>query len=135
MKADPKKVSAIQDVKDPSSVKEVRSFLGMAGYYRPFVLGFAEIAAPLHDATWRKKAFIWNGYRQAAFDKLKTALVTPPVLAYPDFEEPFVVETDASNVALGAVVAQKKEDGKDHPIEYASRTMSAPERKYTTCER
>ena len=96
------------------------------------MFGFAEIAAPLHEATSRKKAFRWNADREAAFDKLKTALVTPPLLEYPDFEQPFVVETDASKVALGAVLAQKKEDGMVHPIEYASRTMSATERKYTT---
>ena len=84
----------------------------MAGYYRRFVFGFEEIAAPLHEARSRKKAFSWNENRQAAFDQLKTALVTPPVLAYPDFEQPFVVETDASNIAVGAVFAQTKEDGR-----------------------
>ncbi|CDF33201.1 unnamed protein product [Chondrus crispus] len=72
---------------------------------------------------------------QEAFDELRIKLTSPPVLAYPDFEKAFVVETDASSVSVGAVLAQKKEDGKIHPIQYASRTMNTSERKYSACER
>ena len=70
-----------------------------------------------------------------ACNDFKSKLVSPPVFAFPEFNEPFVMETDASSVALGAVLAQEKEDGKIHPVQYASRTMNASERNYSACER
>ena len=72
---------------------------------------------------------------EQAFDELRIKFTSPPVLAYPDFEKPFVVETDASSVSVGAVVVQKNEDGKIHPIQYNSRKMNKSERKYSACER
>ena len=72
---------------------------------------------------------------QQAFEELRIKLTSPPILAYPDFGKPFMVETDASSVSVGAVPAQKKEDGKIHPIQYASRTTNTSERMYSSCER
>ena len=72
---------------------------------------------------------------QKAFEELKKKLTSPPVLTFPDFEKSFVVETDASSVAVGAVLAQRNEDRKCHPVQYASRTMSDAEKKYSACER
>lgn len=79
--------------------------------------------------------FNWTEEMEAAFVGLKQALTTPPVLAFPDFDEPFEVETDALTKAVGAVLSQKKEDGRVHPIQFASRTMNAAEKKYSACER
>ena len=134
VKVDPEKVSAIKREKEPSNAPELRSFLGLAGYYRRFIPKFAEISAPLHEATSTKRIFKWTAEMQEAFEKLKLKLTSPPVLAFPDFQRPFVVETDASSVAVGAVMAQRKEDRKVHPIQYASRPMTSAERKYSACE-
>lgn len=134
VRTDPKKLEAIQKLEVPKTVTQIRSFLGMAGYYRRFIYGYADIAAPLHEATSKNVRYSWDERKQQAFEKLKEALISPPVLSYPDFEKPFIVETDASKVAVGAVLCQRGEDGKVHPIEYASRTMTAAERGYSACE-
>ena len=135
LQVDPEKTAIIQEMKVPTNKTELRSFLGLAGYYRRFIKGFAQISATLHEATSRTKPFIWTHEMTSSFNDLKNRLVSPPILAMPNFSLPFVVETDASNVAVGAVLAQTQEDGKVHPVQYASRTMSAAERKYSACER
>ena len=135
MSVDTDKIDAISAAPTPQNATELRSFLGIAAYYRRFIKGFAEISAVLHEASSTKRGFTWTDEMRVAFDTLKERLTSPPLLAFPDFDAPFVVETDASSVAIGAVLAQKKEDGKVHPIQYASRTMTAAERNYSACER
>ena len=135
LQVDPEKTAIIQEMKVPTNKTELRSFLGLAGFYRRFIKGFAQISATLHEATSRTKPFIWTHEMTSSFNDLKNRLVSPPILSMPNFTLPFIVETDASNVAVGAVLAQKREDGKVHPVQYASRTMSAAERKYSACER
>ena len=132
---DDDKVVAIKDTPTPTTKTELRSFLGLAGYYRRFIRNFAEISAALHRETSGTGKLIWTNDMAFAFESLKKKLTEPPVLAFPDFDSPFVVETDASNVSLGAVLAQKKSDGKIHPVQYASRTMTDAERNYSTSER
>ena len=100
----------------------MRSFLGLASYYRRFIQEFAKIAHPLHALLRKDTPFKWTPDSQEAFDELKNKLVTTPVLAYPDFTQNFYVETDASKQGLGAVLAQMQEDNKLHPIAYASRS-------------
>ncbi len=97
--------------------------------------GFSEIASCLHEKTSERVPFVWDDEMQLAFEKLKKALTTHPVLALPSFDKPFVVETDASNLAVGAVLAQKDEQGRLRPIQYASRTLNPAERNYSVCER
>jgi hypothetical protein len=113
---DPKNIAAVQKWQPP--VKEVRGFLGLAGYYRKFMKNFGQISKPLTDLLKKDSVFKCTAETESAFRQLQQALVTAPVLAIPDFAKPFVVETDASNGGIGAVLSQ---DG--HPIAYLSRAL------------
>ena len=131
---DPKKLEAISAIPAPANVRELRSFLGIASYYRRFIRGFADIAAPLHclldkGATWK-----WSTECDEAFRGLKAHLTQSPVAAYPDFSLPFTLYTDASNLGLGAVLSQKQ-DGKERMIACASRTLSPSEKNYSTTKK
>ena len=123
-------VQAVRDFKVPSSVREVRQFLGLASYYRRFVPAFAEIAKPLHALTKKGAVFEWTEDCQKSFELLKTRLTEAPVLAYPQFDRAFTMETDASGLGLGAVLSQMQEDNRLHPVAYASRALSPSERNY-----
>ena len=96
--------------------------------------GYAKIVRPLHELTGAKQKFLWTDMCEAAFDKLKRCLVAASVLRFPDFGKPYVLETDTSAQGLGAVLAQKAEDGKMHPIAYASRTTQGAEKNYASSE-
>ena len=129
IKPDPEKIRAVQGITTPKTVKQVRSFLGLASYYRRFIENFAKIAGPLHQITHKNKVFEWNPEAEVAFNRLKQTLVKAPILGYPDFNNPFVVYTDASDQGLGAILAQKQ-DGREKVIVYASRTLNTAERNY-----
>jgi len=124
-------VQAIQNWPTPSNATQVRSFLGLANYYRRFIQDFAHIAAPLNELTRKDQTFVWLPRHQAAFDRLKAALTSAPVLALPDFTRPFEIHTDASGVAIGAVLSQEAEQG-SRPIAYFSATLTPAERNYAT---
>ncbi|CAM4415300.1 unnamed protein product [Lepidochelys kempii] len=117
------KVDAIQKWPVPKSKKQVQSFLGLAGYYRRFVPHYSQIAAPLTDLTKKKQpnAVQWTGKCQKAFNKLKATLMSDPVLRAPDFDKPFLVTTDASELGVGAVLMQKGPDQKFHPVVFLSK--------------
>lgn len=114
---DPAKIQAVKEWPVPTNLKQLRGFLGLAGYYRRFVQNFGAIASPLHALT-RREAFLWSQEAQAAFDNLKEALCQTPVLALPLFDIPFVVETDACGNGIGAVLMQA-----GHPVAYISRQL------------
>jgi hypothetical protein len=126
---DPAKVQAVLDWPVPRSARAVRGFLGLAGYYRRFVLNYGAIAAPL-TALLKKDGFSWSEGAAAAFAALKTAVTTAPVLALPDFDRPFIVECDASTLGFGAVLLQDQ-----HPLAYFSKTMAPRHRSLAAYER
>lgn len=126
---DPEKTKAVQEWPIPKSAKQVRSFLGLSSYYRRFVQGFACIARPLHKTCEKDKKFVWTDECQAAFETLKTALVSSPILAYPLPGVPFILDTDASDKSVGAVMSQLQE-GSERVIAYMSKTMNIHEQAY-----
>ena len=108
IKPDPAKVTAVAEWPTPKSLKEVRSFLGLTGYYRRFIRHYSDKALPLTELTRADTPWCWGPAQQTAFDALKSALVSAPVLVMPDPTLPFEVFTDASQFALGAVLLQNK---------------------------
>ena len=134
IRPDPKKISAIVNYPQPKTVRDIRAFLGLVGYYRRFIKHFADIAKPLTELIKKDTDFVWNTSQEEAFKTLTTALCEEPVLKYPDFTKPFILSTDASGVAVGAVLSQKN-NGYEHPVAYASRQLNKAERNYGGTER
>ena len=99
-------------------------------YYRHFIHRFATIAKPLHRLTEKITTFKWTSQCQEAFNYLKQCLVTAPILAFPDYTKPFILDTDASDIGIGAVLSQFDKSSRERVIAYASRTLSKPERRY-----
>ncbi|GAU34562.1 hypothetical protein TSUD_29080 [Trifolium subterraneum] len=124
---DPAKVDVVMKWGTPESVSEIRSFLGLAGYYRRFIEGFSKMALPLTLLTRKDQAFVWDEKCEKSFQELKKKLTTAPVLILPDAKESFVVYCDASKLGLGGVLMQK---GK--VVAYASRQLKVHERNYPT---
>ena len=128
---DPSKTQRIMDWPTPCNFKEVQQFLGLASYYRRFIQKFAEIARPLHRLTERGRDFKWTTECADAFAKLKFCLHSSPILAYPDFTLPFILDTDDCQYGIGAVLSQLQRDVTERVIAFASRVMSKAERKYS----
>ncbi|GKD76875.1 putative mitochondrial protein [Tanacetum coccineum] len=126
---DPSKIEAMQKWPIPSTLKQLRGFLGLTGYYKRFIKEYASISQSLVALT-KKDAFKWNPSAELAYHKLKEAMVKAPVLALPNFEQEFVVETDASGKGIGAVLCQN-----GHPIAYWSKTLSAKHQALSTYEK
>ncbi len=131
---DPGKVMTVQSWPQPTSVKELSSFLGLCSYYRKFISGFASIAQPLHQLTEKGRRFGWTADAEQAFARLKEALTQAPVLAYPLPCSQFILDTDASDCAVGAVLSQLQ-DGEEHVIAYYSQALSRQERQYCVTRR
>uniref|UniRef100_A0A3B3HCI3 Gypsy retrotransposon integrase-like protein 1 n=1 Tax=Oryzias latipes TaxID=8090 RepID=A0A3B3HCI3_ORYLA len=130
MNMDPTKVAAIKDLPRPTSRKDLQRFLGFANFYRRFVRNYSCIANPLTSLTSSKTSFRWNQEAEDAFNHLKDLFTTAPVLAHADPTRQFVVEVDASDTGVGAVLSQRTDDGKLHPCAFFSRKLSASERNY-----
>ena len=113
----------------PKSRKELQQFLGFANYYRLFVHHYATIAKPLHQLTEKNKAFVSSPSCQHAFEALCQSLITSQVLSFPDCSQPLILDTDAIDTGIGAVLSQVIE-GKEKVISYASRCLSRTEQKY-----
>lgn len=123
---------AIQDLPCPVSKTQVKSFVGLANYYRRFVPNFSDLITPLTDLTTKRQPRMvkWTQKAEEAFTSLKKALCSHPVLAVPDFNKEFVVQADALEVGLGAVLSQVQK-GEEHPILYCSRKLLPHEKRYS----
>jgi hypothetical protein len=128
---DPAKLEAVQTIPPPTSVTEVRSFLGLIGYYRRFIHGFSAVAEPLHALL--HKDYAWVGL-QEAFETLRGHLLTAPILIRPDYDQDFILQTDWSGIAIGAILAQQHDDGKEHVVAYWSRSLNSAELNYSASE-
>lgn len=126
---DPEKVSAIAEFRRPDTVRQLKRYTGMASWYRRFVPNFSTIMAPLHALTKQKVKWIWTQECEDSFLLIKEKLMSAPVLTCPDFSKPFDLYCDASGVGLGAVLSQE-----GRPVAFASRTLTAGERKYFPTE-
>ena len=131
----PSKIKAIESYPVPKNVKQLRSFLGLANYYRRFIKDFAKIAHPLNQLTKKFVKFGWTISCQEAFDLLKRALISEPILAYPDFTREFHVTVDSSSTALGMTLSQFSNNGVERVIAYNGRNLSNAEVNYSTTER
>ena len=134
LKPNDDQLKVVKEYPSPKNVKELRQFLGLASYYRRFIKEFAKIAHPLHALTCKGKVFVWTEECQSAFQDLKRKLVTAPVLAIPNFDKGFLLETDASIKGLGAVLSQQQKDDHMHPVAFASRALSTPEKNYSVTD-
>ena len=129
------KVRSIQEWPRPCTKKEVLSFLGVANYLRKFVDNYSKMAAPLHRLSHKDVPFLWTEECKAAFESIKSAITSAPVLAHADPSQPFWVETDASDFAVGGVLAQKDTNGDLHPCAFYSRSLNPAERNYCIYEK
>ena len=105
---DESKINAIKTWPQPTNLQQVRSFLGLAGFYRRFVKNFSTIAAPLHTLSKKNTPFVWGSLQSTAFDELKSLLTHAPILALPNFDKTFEVHCDASGTGIGRVLMQEK---------------------------
>ena len=131
------KIQAVREYKQPQTKKQVRVFLGLCGYYRRFIPSFSTIANPLTELTRKNRENLvkWDSHCELAFNSLKKALTQHPVLTPPDWENQFVLQTDASATGLGYVLSQRNQDGEEHLVAYGSRNYYSGEQKYSAIER
>jgi len=127
----PSKVEAINNWTACRDVSDIRAFMGLSGYYRRFIKDFSAIAAPLYNLTRKESDFRWTPECQDAFDELRRRLFEGPVLALPSDVGTYVLDTDASDFGLGAILSQRQGD-QEKVIAYSSRTLGKPEQKYET---
>jgi transposase InsO family protein len=130
LKMDPDKLKAIREWPQPTTVKEVRAFLGFANFYRKFVAGYGGIAIPLTNLTKKDQEFRWTPEANASFEEIKKRLLEEPILVNADPEKPYEVETDASDWALGGQLGQRDEQGRLHPVAFYSKKLHGPELNY-----
>ena len=134
IEVDKAKIELISQLPSPTNVKTVRQFLGHAGFYRRFIKDFSKIAKPLYKLLEKDAKFSWEKECQESFDELKSHLTTAPIVRAPNWQLPFEVICDASDLAIGAVLGQRV-DGRPHVVYYASKTLNEAQRNYTTTEK
>lgn len=135
IKVDQNLTSAVRDFPRPQDVQQVRSFLGLANYYRKFIQNFAKVVEPITKLTRKNVPFLWSRDQESAFTVIKEKLTSAPTLAMPNFKEGnFVVQTDASDVALGAVLSNQV-GGEERPVSFKSRLLNKHERNYSVNEK
>ena len=128
---DQKKLSGVVDWPRPEKVKQVQAFLGLANFYRRFIKDFAKLAKPLTILTQKEQPWLWEEEQEWAFNLLKKAFTTAPILQIPDDVNPFRLETDSSDFATGAVLSQlDPNDEQWHPVAYYSKSLNIHQRNY-----
>ncbi len=132
-KPDPGKIDAVLRFPEPKTVTNVKSFLGLTGYYRKYIKGYSRMASPLFELTKKDVAFVWNKNCQRAFDDLKRALVEALILVRPDFKEPFCLDVDWSTKGVGTILSQK-EGRFEKVVTYASKALIVAQRKFHPME-
>ena len=131
---DKEKIELISKLPSPTNVKTVRKFLGHAGFYRRFIKDFSKIAKPLYKLLEKDAKFSWDEDCQRSFEELKAYLITAPIVRAPNWQLPFEVMCDASDLAIGAVHGQR-DDGKPYVVYYARKTLNEAHMNYTTTEK
>jgi len=136
VRMDPHKLEKIRDAPRPITKRQLRAFLGLAGYYSNFVPNYTDVVVPLTDLTKKREPNVirWGEAQERAFNRLKVLLSQEPILRMPDFGRPFILQTDASETGVGAVLLQSHEDGK-FPVTCVSKKLLPRERNYSTIER
>jgi hypothetical protein len=135
LRPDPAKLAGVRDWPVPSNVSKLRSFLGFLNYYRRFIPSFSNMAKPLNELLRKAAKWVWGEEQQDAFAKLKKTLLEDVVLSHPSQEQPFLLETDASKYAWGAVLSQLQEDGKWRPVSCLSKGFTEVEKRYDVHDR
>jgi len=128
------KIESVKKFPTPRKVKDIQSFLGLANFYRKFIKDFSKIARPLHDLTKKDQKFCWRKEQEKAFQELKDKLITAPVLHHFNPLKETILHVDGSKTGIGAVLLQEDENGRPHPIAYASRSLNKNEQNYTISE-
>lgn len=135
LSVDASKIQPVLDYPIPKTIKDIRRLLGLAGFYQKFIRNYSEITTPITNLLKKnRKVFTWTEEANEALNKLKSALVTAPVLGNPNFSLPFIIETDSSDLAIGAVLVQMQ-NGVRKCIAYFSKKLSSTQRKYSATER
>ena len=134
IRPNPEKTAIIDSFPTPTDVKQVRSFLGLANYYKRFVKDFSVIAAPLFKLLRKDVSFVWDEACVQAFNIIRNKLVQEPILKFPDMSRPFLLTTDASNTGIGYVLSQKDDTGREPAVAYGGRALRGPETRYSTTE-
>ncbi|KAF8750028.1 hypothetical protein RHS01_09631 [Rhizoctonia solani] len=129
---DQKKIEAVTSWPTPKTVKQVQAFLGFVNYLRRFIPNFSSVARPLHNLTRKETTWSWGNLEEAAFQELKVLVTKLPVLIHSNPGLPYYLETDASGVAMGAILSQQGSDNQLHPIAYMSKLFSGAEGNYNT---
>ncbi|CAC5382706.1 Transposon Ty3-G Gag-Pol polyprotein [Mytilus coruscus] len=130
VKVDTSKVDAVSSFSVPKNQKQIRSFLGLTNYYRKFIEGYSHITTPLNHLMGNDVPFEWSEKCQMAFDQLKKALCSAPILAYPNMSKPFILTTDASGTAIGYILGQLDSKGQEKVIAYGGRSLTQGERAW-----
>lgn len=134
LKTDPSKVEAVANFPQPKTVRQLRSLLGLSGWYRRFVKDFSTITAPMSDCLRKSKSFVFTPEAIESFKRLKIAMSTAPILVHPNFKKHFYVQCDASGTGIGSVLFQLSDDGKEHPIAFMSKKLNPCQKNYTVTE-
>jgi hypothetical protein len=132
---DPEKTKAISEISQPKTVHDIRVFLGCTNYFRKFIRGYSAIVTPLTRLTRKDVDYVWSDDCQRAFEQLKSALLTAPVLRYPEFKKMFILSCDASDKAIGYVLCQCDANGAEYAIAFGGRALAPREQKYSVSER